>query len=116
MNDVDKLGTADIRLAGLQIWVHSRQFPEHQDYWDGNWLNITAHCGEDGADVWVNGPVIHLSELARWVSDCETMYRTVSGEASLKCMEPELAVHLRVDKCGHVLMQVLITPDHMMQE
>ncbi len=28
-------GEPDLRLEGLRIWVHGRQFPDHQDYWDG---------------------------------------------------------------------------------
>src|SRR5882724_344446 len=36
----EQLGTPDIKLSGLQIWVHGRQFPNATDYWDGNWLRI----------------------------------------------------------------------------
>src|SRR5256885_6731459 len=39
----EQLGTPDIKLGGLQVWVHGRQFPDAIDYWDGNWLRITAH-------------------------------------------------------------------------
>jgi len=40
-----KLGMPDLKLEGLQIWIHGRQFPDAADYWDGNWLRVTAHCG-----------------------------------------------------------------------
>ena len=33
------------------FWVHGWQFPEAQDLWDGNWLNVTAHCGQSGASA-----------------------------------------------------------------
>lgn len=48
----DNLGQPDIKLNGLQIWIHGRQYPNEEDYWDGNWLNVTAHCGSQGAEVW----------------------------------------------------------------
>jgi hypothetical protein len=56
----DNLGAPDIKLDGLQMWIHGRQFPNEEDYWDGNWLNVTAHCGSQGADVWTSGPILHV--------------------------------------------------------
>jgi hypothetical protein len=44
-----KLGAPNLELEGLQIWVHGRQFPDSNDYWDGNWLRVTAHCGRNSA-------------------------------------------------------------------
>ena len=48
MNDeaIARLGKPDLRVAGFQLWVHGREFPDAQDEWDGNWLRLTAHCGE----------------------------------------------------------------------
>lgn len=104
-----------IHLAGLKIWVHGRQYPESSDYWDGNWLVVTAECASLGAIVRVHGPIIHLPELARWADMAETVHSSLSGEANLECMEPELSVKLAIDKLGHVLMTVNITPDHLAQ-
>ena len=39
-----KLGQPDITVGALHIWIHERQFPESEDFWDGNWGNATAHC------------------------------------------------------------------------
>ena len=112
----NKLGPPQIHLAGLQIWVHSRQFPEAPDYWDGNWINVTVHCGAQGADVWASGPIIHLPEIKRWADACEQMYKTLSGEAKLDCMEPELSVKMQMREQGHIEMEVSITPDHLTQK
>lgn len=112
----DNLGPPSIEMEGLQIWVHSRQFPDSTDYWDGNWLNITAHCGAKGADVWTSGPIIHLPELSRWAEACAQMYTKLSGAAALDCMEPYLSVRLDLDERGHVNMDVLITPELVNQE
>jgi hypothetical protein len=96
--------------------VHGRQFPDSNDYWDGNWINITAYCGAKGVDAWASGPIIHLPEIKRWADACEEMNETLSGEAILDCMEPELSVELRMKEAGHISMLVSITPDHLTQE
>ena len=45
------LGEPALRIAGFQLWVHGYQFPDSNDYWDGNWLRVTVHCGAAGASV-----------------------------------------------------------------
>jgi hypothetical protein len=112
----ENLGVPDIKLDGLQIWIHGRQFPNEDDYWDGNWLNVTAHCGAHGADIWMSGPILHVPDIARWLASCEEMNRTLSGEADLVSLEPELVVELKMKSSGHISMRVEITPDHMTQE
>ena len=94
--------------------MHSRQFPEASDYWDGNWVNVTVHCGAQGADVWATGPIIHLPEVRTWAD--ERMYQTLSSEASLDCMEPELSIELRAEELGQISMRVSITPNHLTQQ
>ncbi len=113
---IDALGKPSIQLQGFQLWVHGREFPDATDYWDGNWLNVRAHCGTPGADVWVDGPILHLYELSRWVEACEQLNQTLTGEAVLDCLEPALHVELQVDRSGHITMRIDITPDHMTQE
>jgi hypothetical protein len=109
------LGPPDLKLEGLQIWVHGRQFPDLHDYWDGNWLRVTAHCGGGGASVFTTGSIIHLPELDRWRSEAEDISKNLGGEAKLACMEPSLSANLRFGSLGHVTMEVSITPDHMTQ-
>ena len=110
------LGQPDIQLSGLQLWVHGRQFQDSDDYWDGNWLLVTAHCGSADASVRVTGPIIHLSELHRWHSESIQLQTILKGEAKLECMEPELAVTLKAETSGHITMEVSITPDPMNQK
>jgi len=114
-NTIESLGPPDLRLHGLQIWVHGRQFREQQDYWDGNWLRVTAYCGGSGASVFSTGPIIHLSELQRWCAEIENLSKTLSGEATLACIEPAIGVGLKVGSLGHITMDVSITPDQMNQ-
>lgn len=83
-------GPADIELSGLGLWFHHRQFPEAQDYWDGNWLITTAICSAEGAHVWVNGPDVHLSEIEQWAEETQAVHTGTRTEASLECIEPAL--------------------------
>jgi hypothetical protein len=109
------LGEPDFQLAGLRIWIRGRQFPASDDYWDGNWLTVTAHCGARGASVWASGPIIHLSEIAVFLQGAEAMHTSLEGEAVLSCMEPELSVTLNAEGLGRMTMVVNITPDHVSQ-
>ena len=115
--NADSLGPPALKVAGFQLWIHGRQFPDSQDSWDGNWLNITAHCGANGSSVWASGAIVMVSDLARWLAGCESLYQSGQGDAVLQTLEPNLLVTLRSsDRRGHILMHVEITPDHMTQE
>lgn len=115
--NANSLGPPALNVVGFQLWIHSRQVPENQDYDDGNWLNVTAHCGANGASVWVTGAIIMVPDLARLMDECETLYESGLGQAARSSYEPELKVTLQpTDRMGHILMRVEITPDHMTQE
>jgi hypothetical protein len=105
----------DLKLEGLQIWIHGRQFPDAADYWDGNWLRVTAHCGGNGASVFATGSIIHLSEIDRWLVETEEPVKNLNGVAKLAYMEAALSVTLKTGSLGHVTMDVSITPDQMSQ-
>jgi hypothetical protein len=112
----DNLGSPDIKLNGLQIWIHSRQFLDTEDYWDGNWLNVTAHCGTRGADVWTTGAILRIPDIATWLFTLEEMNQSLTGKANLESLEPELSVELSMSGLGHVAMRVEITADHLNQQ
>jgi|JI10StandDraft_1071094.scaffolds.fasta_scaffold12682_12 hypothetical protein len=114
--DIEKLKSPNIKLAGLQIWIHGRQFSESEDYYDGNWLNVTAHCGEAGASVWVSGAIVAVVEIDHWLSSSRELLKGLVAKAELPCIEPHLYVILQAGSLGHVTMEVSITPDNMTQE
>ncbi|MFL6707529.1 MAG: hypothetical protein ACJ8HI_04915 [Massilia sp.] len=115
-NYVDELGEPDIKLAGLKLWVHGYQFQESHDYWDGNWLNATAICSEGGSSVLVQGDLIRTDEIIRWQRAVEKLGVELTGEASLQCIEPNLAVVLKAASRGAVEMEVRITPNQLTQD
>ena len=110
------LGDPDLRLGGLQIWVLGRQFPDSDDYWDGNWLNIHARVQASGAVVEVQGPWLRNSEIAGFAEDLEHVYRELRGDAELKCIEPALWAKVTYLSLGHIEMTIKITPDQPTQD
>jgi hypothetical protein len=112
----DDLGPPDLCLAGFQLWVHGRAFEDSDDFWDGNWLRVTAHCGANGASVWASGSIVRAPELQSWAGECEDMAAFRHPGASLHCLEPNLAVEMRLDRRGQITMEVRITPDQTTQE
>ncbi|MFN8524275.1 MAG: hypothetical protein U0821_14340 [Chloroflexota bacterium] len=115
-SDRANLGKPDLEVAGSQLWVHGRQFPDAHDYDDGNWLRVTAHCGALGANVWADGPIAMVPDIAGFGDACAAMHRGDARSAVLDPLEPELAASLEVsDRHGHIRPLVEITPDHMAQ-
>ena len=113
----EELGDPALEVAGFQLWVHGRQFPESTDYYDGNWLRVTAHAGAPGASVWASGAFLMVPDLLRWADECEALLEGRGKEAKLAPLEPQLAVTiLPVDRLGHFMMRIQITPDHLTQE
>ncbi|HRC85305.1 MAG TPA: hypothetical protein PK413_06840 [Thermoanaerobaculia bacterium] len=103
-------------VGWFQLWVHGRQFPESADYNDGNWLRVTAHCGARAASVWVQGPILTTTDIARFGDQCAAMHSGSLEAAALAPLEPDLEISLRVaDPLDHIRVQVEITPDHLAQ-
>jgi hypothetical protein len=108
-----EVGEPDVSLAGLRIWVSGRQFPDSDDYWDGNWLLVSASCSSACAQVFVQGPILHLSEVRHWLNGLKELNETVEGEAELHCMEPYMGATVRLGKTGSGSLSVSITPDNL---
>lgn len=90
------LGGPDFKLGPLCLWIHRYQFPEATDYWDANWLVVTAEVGVPGQSwVRVSGPFLRTTELFGLRKELETLHLLVEGEANLDTIEPELCISLR---------------------
>jgi hypothetical protein len=110
-----ELGPPDFEVAGLRIWIRGRELENATDYWDGNWLRVTARCGSAGAEVWAEGPILHLAELQGWLAQLKELERTLNGCAELSCMEPNLSARLELTD-GRGELVVNITPDHLAEK
>jgi hypothetical protein len=109
-------GPSSLKVAGLQLWVHGRQFPEAQDADDGNWLRVTGQCGASGASVRGQGPIRMVTDIERFGRECRSLYDGKRDRAVLEPFEPELRIRLEAtDRRGHIRADVEITPDHLTQ-
>jgi hypothetical protein len=106
---------ADLKIGLFTLTVHGRQFPSSTDFWDGNWLNVTARAIGDGARVEVNGSIVRSDELERFRDELSALLEKLEGGAELKCIEPNLSLKLRLDGLGHVHLELVLTPDHLNQ-
>jgi hypothetical protein len=106
---------ADLKLAGLSLWVLDRQFLNASDFWDGNWLNVRARVEASGAYVEVVGPWLRTDELATFATQLASLHQQMKGPADLICMEPFLDVKLTCGSRGQIAAVIEITPDHMTQ-
>ena len=115
--DPDSLGPSHLKVAGLELWVHDRRSPEAQDYWEGNWLVVTARCAAEGATVWTTGPMLRVPDLARWAAALDHLHQRPEGVATLTSDEPNLTAVVRsTDRTGELQLVVDITPDPLTQE
>ncbi len=112
----DDLGDPSLVIAGLSLWIYGRQFPESEDFWDANWLRVTAICEAPGAIIRVTGSLLMSSDIERFGNQCRQLLDGKTSEARLDPVEPELGVLVvSRDKLGHVIVQVQITPDNLSQ-
>jgi hypothetical protein len=99
-----------LEVGPFRLWVHGRERPDCDDAWDGNWLYVTARCG----GVSVRGPVLETVAVARLRRELARLQETLSGEAVLDSLEPQLSLRLEAsDRLGHIAVRIEITPDHL---
>lgn len=113
---LELLGEPDLTIAGLRVWIHGRQFPDSSDYWDANWLQVTACCVYPTSAVTTQGPIIHLGEVLDFQQSCQKMYDTLSGKAELTRTELELLVSMEAGAGGHISLEIAITPNTVFEE
>ncbi len=108
-----KLGEPDLKIMGLSMWVHNREFENAQDADDGNWLNVTAHCQAPGASVWAQGAIVMVTDILSFRDQCAAMRAGSSTSATMESHEPNLKVALQaMDSMGHIGVRVEISPEH----
>lgn len=113
----EDIGEPALKVAGLQIWIHGRQFPDAMDSDDGNWLRVTVHCGAAGASVLARGAILQVPDIVQWGEECALLLAGKVAKATLDPWEPELRALIdSPDAVGHLNLRVEITPDHLHQE
>jgi hypothetical protein len=114
--NTENLGQPDLAFLGLRLWISARQFPDSKDYWDGNWVVVTACCTAPLSRVFAQGTFLHLPELAMWRDEIVKLHKKAEGTAELKCMEPNLEALVKLNSLGTGTVTICLTPDHMTQK
>jgi len=116
-DELHSLGSPNVKVGPVQMWVHGREFEDSKEYYDGNWLRVTVHCGGAGASVRVGGAILMTVDLEGFAKGCDELWRREGDEAVLEPMEPNLRLCLtRADDAGHISGEVDITPDQLLQD
>ncbi len=102
-------------LAGFEMRVLRRQFPDHQDYWDGNWLIVELEYRDKHSSVRANGPIVHLGEVAQLQKCMQSIYDCVSKSEKVDFMEPELGMRFEVGSRGDIRFELALTPKNTQQ-
>jgi hypothetical protein len=110
---VSKLGDPTFEAGRLKVWVRGRRFPLSDDYWDGNWMSVTAYYHPSESSVVAGGPFVHLGELWGLYQGIVRMHETSAGEAKLECLEPNLSLRIEAGSRSQLKLQTSITPDHL---
>lgn len=101
------LGEPDLSIKDLHLWIQGRQFPESNEYYDGNWLNVTVHCNLYSASIWLDGPILLVMDIEGFGKQCEAMSRGEVTSVRLYPLEPELGLLLEpADRLGHIRVEV----------
>ena len=93
----DELGPPDLEIAGFQVWIWNRRYQTR---------------GTTGTPI---GPILHLADLRHWLDELNSLIETLSGTATLPCIEPNLSAALEL-RDGRGVLTVHITPDDLMQK
>lgn len=116
MDTIEKFGKPDLKIAGLLLWIHGRQFEDSLDYWDGNWVRVTAHCGAIDTSVNVTGSFLNLPEISTLENELNKLTLNLKGKFDWFLVEPYLGVTFEFDNLGHIEVNIKITPDNLTQE
>jgi len=105
----------DLKLGGLSLWAESRERPDDDDYWDGNWLVIRARVEAPGSSVELRGPWLRTDEVASFLTEVEAMSKELRGKAALAPIEPAIKATLEMNSMGQIAVYVEATPDQLSQ-
>ncbi|MHB8625535.1 MAG: WapI family immunity protein [Aggregatilineales bacterium] len=118
--NLDELGSPDIQLSGLKIWIHGYQFPDYGVSWDADWLNVDVYCetlprvvnqhpyATESTILCSHGNFLRTDELFDWAIKCAQLRQTLIGKAELECLEPYLSAEISIDERGQTGVSIYI--------
>ena len=100
-----------LNLAGFEMTILGRQFPDSHDVWDGNWLNVV--CKYQNSEA--TGPFLSVGEIADFQSKLKQTKAGKIDYAEVEIMEPELSLALSNTADRQMLFKVQLLPDDKKQ-
>ena len=94
--------------SSVTLEVLRRQFPDHLDYWDGNWMvtRFQARASWFQAEF---TETVHLRELIGLREELAEMHARLDGRVEWKAMDGFLELVAVMDKLGHIRWDVELT-------
>jgi hypothetical protein len=88
----------------LRIEVQRWQYPNNQDFWDGNWLvtQIDARLGSFSGRV---PAMIRATDLHSFYEQLSALYAALEGDARLETIEGWITLELHGDGLGHIAIR-----------
>ncbi len=103
-------------LAGFRMIILGRQFPDLNDFWDGNWLVVSCECHATGSSIQAAGPFVHLSGIVELLDKLENLQSMNCSSANVNFIEPNLGMEFEVDSLGQMKFCVRLTSDYERQD
>ena len=94
----------------LLISVFQCQFPQNEDFWDGNWLVAAAEVSVGVFTGKMKG-YLRTDEFLAFQQELIELYRRLTGTAYFSTMEGWLAIQLTGDGLGHIEAACLLKDD-----
>jgi hypothetical protein len=91
----------------LLIGVLHREFPQNEDYWDGNWLVATVEVAVGAFRGEVKG-YLRTDEFIAFRQEVVELYTRLTGTARFSTMEGWLTIQLTGDGLGHIVADCVL--------
>jgi hypothetical protein len=104
-----------LKLAGFELTVLGRQFPDSHDVWDGNWLNVVCNCQDARLKLKATGPFLTVGEIMDLLDKLKQANEGEISFARVEIIEPELNLFLSVTSDKQVLLQADLQPEDKRQ-
>jgi hypothetical protein len=100
-----------LKLAGFELIVLGRQFPDSHDVWDGNWLNVVCNCQDARLKLKATGPFLTVGEIMDLLDKLKQANEGEISFARVEIIEPELNLFLSVTSDKQILLQADLQPE-----
>jgi hypothetical protein len=100
MSPTPRLLIGSVKSEHLLVEPTRWEFPDNNDYWDGNWLNAAVTIAA-GAFRGSYEALLRTDEFVRFRDTLRTLYEKLGGTAAFDSMEEWLVIHVEGDGRGH---------------